>query len=614
MKKSTRSKSTKNNKLPSQSIDSGSKAPGGSLSTGSGVKKASRSSSAGQSSGADKKFVAESSPDLYLFDSKTLAQLSVGSAVVIATLLSVPDAVALIPGATSIISWALRLIGNWVIGAVLWFVGFGALVQLLRLVSRGVWAGASGLKLSRFDRLIQWSDIQSISLEPNAFFTRIFSLKVPARRLTVYFRFTAKNKILANVLFPNFIPSFFFTKETFDALVRTIFDRSQILPSAQLPLNLDHDYAVFAFRPEQITIVKNTSNWLNKQRLIVTAVIAISLIVFLGRKAIVYYAYNSALKEYSRGQFEKADRSFKLSTDFDYTFAAGWNGRAQTEFHLAEMKLTSFDQARIFWHRALLCKPDYVEPRLGLARLDFYKRDFVSAADNITRAAFFAPQNTLVMLEQAEFDVRYGRPAQGLKEARLLVSQAQASAEYVFMAHCLIAQAKLDQGDVAGAALEMSTYSNQAADFVSGENVTYMYIVKSRIATAQKNFVAAENFAQAALRRQPHDLEALVQAAQAFTDRGNAQRADLYLKQARSLGVADPWINIVQAHNLLAQNLVGEAIVAYADALKIPDGRQDAIALATIKKDLTSLAADSANAGAAPYINQLVQTADKTKP
>ncbi|MBU6454213.1 MAG: hypothetical protein KGS72_20710 [Cyanobacteria bacterium REEB67] len=557
---------------------------------------------------------------LFPFSSHSLAQLAVGSSVVIATLLSLPDGIALIPGATSIISWTLRVIGNWVIGAVLWFVGFSALVQLLRLVSRGVIAGPSGLKLSRFDRLIAWSDIQAISLEPNDFFTRIFSLKVPARKLTIFFRFTARNKLLANLLFPNFIPSFFFTKETFDALVRVIFERSQILPisGAGLPVDLDHDYAVFAYRPEQLPTVRNTFSWLKKQRIIVTLVVAISLIVFLGRKAAVNYSYNSALKAYRQGRLEKARQDYRLSVRFDPTFAAGWNGLAQTEFHLAEIQLTDFERARKYWVRALWCKPDYVEPRFGLARLAFYQRKFADASDNIEHAAGIDPQNSLAILEHAEFAVRYGRPAIGLREARLLVSEApdrsRPSGEYAFIAHCLIAQAKLDMKDIAGAAAELAVYKDDPADYRHGENVTYMFIVKSRLLNAQKKFAEAEKLALAAVRLQPRNEEALVQAAASAVACGHKEAAARHLNAARALGVRDPWIEIVDARASVAQGQIQDAIAKYGEALAVPDDNQDAIALATIYSELSTLPlspAGDGDAAAALHVQRLLAEAHR---
>jgi tetratricopeptide (TPR) repeat protein len=571
-----------------------------------------------RSSGADKGAGAKQNPDLFPFDSKSLAQLAVGSSVVIATLLSVPDGVALIPGAQSVISWTLRLIGNWVIGAVLWFVGFSALVQLLRIVSKGIIATPAGLKLSRFDRLIDWQDIQAISLEPNAFFTRLFSLKVPARKLTIFFRLTAKNKILSKVLFPNFVPSFFFSKETFDSLVKTIFEKSQILPPSKLPQSLEHDYAIFAFRREQLGTVRRTSRWMDRQRIIVTLVIAISLTVFLGRKAAVNFCYNSGLKAYREGRLTKAREYYDLSTKVDPTFAAGWNALGQCEFHLAETNVTDFERARKDWKVALLCKPDYVEPKLNLARLALYQRKFGEAAEHIEHATFFDPQNTLAMLEKSELDIRRGRPVDGLKQARLVVSQSEglgkktlSAAEFGFLAHCLIAQARLEMLDCAGAALELKSFSNDPADYRDGQNITYMYLVKSRILAAQKQYKEAERLAIAAVRRQPRNEEALAQAAQIEVDLGNYALAEQYLGDARALLIADPWLSIIYGRQLLKENRPSEAAVAYADALVVQDGNQDAIALATVSRELMTIVAQIQNQGiGADPINLTQHAAD----
>jgi tetratricopeptide (TPR) repeat protein len=569
------------------------------------------------SSGADKKTAAaQQNLHLFPFDSKTLAQLAVGSSVVIATLLSVPDGVALIPGSPSLVSWTLRLIGNWVIGAVLWFVGFGALVQVLRIVSRGIIANAEGLKVSRFDRLIHWMDIQAISLEPNVFFTRLFSLKVPARKLTIFFRLTAKNKIFSNLLFPNFVPSFFFTKETFDALVKTIFDRSQILPSANLPATLDHGYAVFAFRPEQMRTVRRTSRWLKRQRLIVTFVIAISLFVFLGRKAAVNFAYNSGQKAYKEGRLDKAREFYDLSTKFDPTFAAAWNALGQCDFHLAETNLTDFDRARKDWKVALLCKPDYVEPKLNLARLALFQRKFDQAAEHLEHANFFDPQNMLTMLDRAELDIRRGQPAEGLTKARLVASQRYQSgkapasnAEFDFLAHCLIAQAKLDMRDISGAYAELKTFSDDPSDYRQGENIAYMYIVKSRIFAAQEHYQEAEKLALAAVHRQPRNEEALAQAAQIEVDLGNYPLAEKYLASARALLVPDPWLSIIYGRQMIKENNYSDAVNAYADALVVPDAHQDALALATVNRELLPLAADPANSSGADRLRKLKEEA-----
>lgn len=577
-----------------------------------------------RSSGADKTGPApQNSPDLFPFDSKSLAQLAVGSSVVIATLLAVPDGVALIPGATSLISWSLRLIGIWVIGAVLWFVGFGALVQLLRIVSRGIIATPSGLKLSRFDRLILWSDIQAISLEPNVFFTRIFSLKVPARKLTIFFRLTGKNKILGSILFPNFVPSFFFSKETFDGLVKTIFERSQILPAAKLPQTLDHDYKIFAFRPEQLSTVRTTSRWLSRQRVIVTVIIGVSLVVFLGRKAAVNYAFNSGLKAYREGRLDKAREFFRLSVSCEPTFAVGWNALGECEFHLAETNLTDFELARKDWKYAQICKPDFVEPKLNLARLALYQRKFKEASEQIEHATFFDPQNVLALVDKAELDIRRGLPSEGLREARLVLSQiagahqsnamqqtSSPDAEFAFLAHCLIAQAKLDMTDVEGAALELKPFLDDPADYKNGENITYMYIVKARILAAQKRYKDAEKLALGAARRQPRNEEALAVAAQIEVELGHYKLAEQYLASARALLIADPWLSIVYGRETLRQARAMEAVRAFADALVVQDPNQDAFALATVKKELAKVVNDPSVSVEVAQIKQLVTEAE----
>jgi len=594
-----------------------SKSRGKGAAAGAGAHSATISAAPEGSSGADKNVPnPKQINDLFLFDSKSLAQLAVGSSVVIATLLSVPDGIALIPRATSLVSWGLHVIGNWVIAAVLWFVGFNALVHLLRLISRGVLASSTGLKLSRFDRLINWSDIQAISLEPNPFFTRIFSLKVPARKLTVYFRFTAKNKLLANVLFPNFVPSFFFDRDTFDALLRAVFTKSEILPASMLPAVFDDHYSVLAFRREQVSTVRRTCRWQNKQRVLVTCIIAISLVLFLGRKAAVYYSFNSGQKAFREGRFDKAREYFDLAIKFDPTFAWAWNGLGECDFRKAESELEDFSPARREWTIALLCKPDFVEPKLNLARLAFYQRNFFEAADQIERAIGLDAQNTLAILDKAELEIRRGKPVEGLKFARIVVTQTSGPAEdkgqsreLAFLAHCLIAQAKLDMNDPAGAAFELKDYSDDPTDYNSGENITYMYTVKSRIFAAQKLYKDAERLAQLAVHRQPHNEEALAQAALVEVELQNYPLAHEYLAAARALLVPDPWLSIAYGREMLAQGRLPQAVRAYSDALVVPETSQDALALAAVYTEVqAAYVANAALIDAMPDLAAIVES------
>jgi hypothetical protein len=71
--------------------------------------------------------------------------------------------------------------------------------------------------------------------------------------------------------------------------------------------------------------------------------------------------------------------------------------------------------------------------------------------------------------------------------------------------------------------------------------------------------------------------------------------------------VRDPWIEIVDARASVAQGQLKEAVAKYGEALAVPDGNQDAIALATIYSELSALppaastsASASASASASP--------------
>ena len=315
--------------------------------------------------------------------------------------------------------------------------------------------------------------------------------------------------------------------------------------------------------------------------------------LFLGRKGFVYYCYNSGQKDYRENRLQKAAEYYDLATKFDPTFAAAYNGLGQCEFHLAETNLTDFAKARKNWKIALLCKPDYVEPKLNLARLALYQRKFAEAADYIEHATFFDPQNTLALLEKAELDIRRGNPAEGLKGARFVVSQTEGNTknapgqiEFAFLAHCLLAQAKLDMGDVAGADSELKSYSNDPADFQNGQNVTYMYMVRARILTLQGKYQEAEKMALAAVRRQPRNEEVLSETAMIEVDLGNYDLADKYLADARALLVPDPWLSIIYGRQCIKQNNFSSAVNAYRDALRVPDENQDALALASVANEI----------------------------
>ena len=177
---------------------------------------------------------------------------------------------------------------------------------------------------------------------------------------TILFHFEVKNKLISSLLFPNYIPSFFFSKETFDQLVKAVFEKSGALSSKTLPSDLPYEYSVVAaagsdgsFEGDSWKQLRKTYNWLNKQKILVTAVILVRVVVFLGRRAMVYYCFNSAGKAAAEANFELARDYYQWSVKLEPMFAAGWNGLGQAEFRLAEQRQADFSTAVRDWRRAI---------------------------------------------------------------------------------------------------------------------------------------------------------------------------------------------------------------------------------------------------------------------
>lgn len=509
-------------------------------------------------------------PTLYPFDSQALTQLAVGSSVFIAFVLAITDVIPLIPNTTSVIGLVLRLVGDWIIVAVIWFLAFLAITQSLRFISRGVWISDKGIKLSRFDRLVPWTSIRAVAIEPNFFFTKLFGLRHTARRLTILFHFEVKNKLISSLLFPNYIPSFFFSKETFDQLVRVVFDRSGALASKVLPEDLPYEFAVVAaagsdssFEGDSWKHLRKTYSWLNKQKILVSAVILLSLVLFLGRRAMVYYCFNSAGKAAAEANFELARDYYQWSVKLEPMFAAGWNGLGQAEFRLAEQRQADFSIAVRNWRRAIFLKLDYVEPRLNIVRVCLYRRDYTEASRLLEHALKLAPYDGLALLEKAELDLARGQYSQAQKDARLLLSQgvhSNQNPEYVFKARCLLAQAKLAQGDAVGAQREIEQYSSEPQSFTKGEDVTYLLMTRAQILLALGQLEAAENHIRLAVRRQPYNQEVLVQAALISLARNQLTDCKFFLERARTVNSAraansntNPWLGIIANRLAAAQ-------------------------------------------------------------
>lgn len=525
---------------------------------------------------------------LFPFDEKALAQLARGTAVVIATCLALPDAIAIIPTSTSAVSWGIRLIGIWTIAAVAWFVGFLFLTGVFRLISGGVVLTAKGLKVSRFDRLIPYETIHSLSLEPNYFFTRIFSLPETARRLTVLFDLGFGGSIVKKFLFPNFLPSFFFTTATFDSLVLHLVERCGMVQPAEPSLVSGFSLS----RSGELSRIAATFRFMAKQRVLVTVIIAISLVSFLGRKAVVNFAYNQGNKIYSQGRYDSAREYFEWAVKTDPTFAAGWNLLGQTHYRLAERNLTDFKKARSCWRTAILCKLDFVEPRINLARIALIDRDFDEALRLLVHAGKLAPSDALSRLMEAELLLKMGRlddcAAQLAQVRKMAESKAGLTRSQRMLADCLSAQCKFYSGDKKAASAAIGGYSLEPANYHNDENVTLLLSSRALID-------CRPDLAEAAVQRQPNNPDVLLQAAFVYLQQPALKsvqlkedarcRSLLNLAAERSGGV-NPWVGTLYCQLAFLGHDRPGALAFAKEALLVPEQNQDAVALSYLSEIL----------------------------
>jgi tetratricopeptide (TPR) repeat protein len=329
-------------------------------------------------------------------DATAMTQYALGSTKLIASLLIIPDAIALVPNSPSFESWALKLLGLWLSAAILWFVSFCAILQLVRLSAVGVRIDSQGVKTWRFARLMSWSKIEAVAVEDRQLFSRLFSLKRTARRLTLFV--SKSNK---PILAPNYLPSFLFSSEVFEELLRTVCrTKFGLVPEAS-------NY--FMAVPPALSKMKNTQRSMTRQTILVSLVVATGLVLFLAKKAAVNFAYNSGNKAMAQHDYGAAMRFYFVSVDLDRSFAFGWNKLAQ-----AELYTHNFDRAKRHFRQAVTYKPDFVEAQLGLARLELDQMRCGSAKRHIDVALRVVPDDPGAQAVLAYYDVRFGQIEKGL--------------------------------------------------------------------------------------------------------------------------------------------------------------------------------------------------------
>jgi tetratricopeptide (TPR) repeat protein len=486
----------------------------------------------------------DSSLRIYTLQSKAMTQLAHGTCVVIASLLAIPDGIALIPQSTDLVSWILKVIGVWLSAAVLWFVGFLGILHCVAFLVRGVEVNCDGVRLWRLARPIPWQKIDAVAMEPQFLFSKIFSLTPVAKKLTIFERKNSWRKGSEPHLVPHHVPSFLFAPADFERLLADITsEKFHIVPTSSDVVVADHS---------SFGRLKSVYGMLGWQRIALSILITFGLVSLLGRKAVVNYQYNSGNKAMRLKDYATARSRYETASIVDPTFAAAWNNLANAEFLLGD-----YLNAEKHWQRALFYKPDFVEAKISLANIALRKRDFDAARDYIDSALNLAPLNAAAIVTRADYAMHIGRVHDAVSDAREVLSDdPNRTGDMRFTAACILAQGRLRQKHLDEAQKILNEYAPVKDPTVrDGRNITLRLLVSSELNRALNKPEAAKVAIEAAIKRSPQSEELLIEKARVQIALSDLKGAATTLDAAQKLNAQDPWIYITRSQYLTGNDL-----------------------------------------------------------
>lgn len=492
-----------------------------------------------------------------------MTQLAHGTCVVIASLLAIPDGVALIPQSTDLVSWVLKVIGVWLSAAVLWFVGFLGILHCVSFLVRGVEVNDQGIRLWRFARPIHWEQIDAVAMEPQYLFSKIFSLTPVAKKLTIFERKNSWRKNAEPHLVPHHVPSFLFSPADFERLLADITrEKFDLEPSAP---------DVVVAEQSSFSRLRSVYRMLAWQRVFLTVLIAFGLVTVLGRKAVVNYQYNSGNKAMRMKDFASAKSRYEAASQVDPTFAAAWNNLGNSEYLLGD-----YQSAQKHWQRALFYKPDFVEAKVSLANVALRKREFNTAQDYIESALNLAPTNPAAIATRADYAMHIGRVHDAINDAREVLSDdPKRTGDMRFTAACILARGKVRQMRLNEAQKVLEDFAPVADPTVrDGRNITLRLLVTSELNRALNQPEQAKTAIDQAIRRTDSLEELYIEKARVQLALHDSAGAAAALDAAQKLNPQDPWIYIIRTQEFKTNQLKA--------ALDCPN--QDAESLAEIAR------------------------------
>jgi hypothetical protein len=331
--------------------------------------------------------------------------VAAGSSILVATLMCLPDAIALIPSVPDFVHWLVRVIGLWLSAAFLWTIGLFFVLKIALMISGPIVVDSAGIRLTRFSKKLRWSWIGAIGVDTLPTVRKAFFLKVPVMRLMIYLpKYEEKGKWIKGSA--QVVPSLWFTKEQFVAPVAFASRKSLGIVPNGLPVLIGHS----PLREETREIGKQKKIF----RILYSAVVAIGIVCVLGRNAVVNYSYNAGNKAARNGQFEEAAENYRRALSLKPAFAMAWHQLALIYWIQKKKK-----DAENAWNQSLVMRPDLVEAKVGLAYLYTERNEPAKAEKLLLNALRLSPTYVPGHIALADVYLRMREYAKAKQSAEL---------------------------------------------------------------------------------------------------------------------------------------------------------------------------------------------------
>ncbi|MCA9800837.1 MAG: tetratricopeptide repeat protein [Cyanobacteria bacterium HKST-UBA02] len=318
-----------------------------------------------------------------------MARLAFATALLVATLITIPDALSILPSTSSVPAMVVRICGLWLSAFIQWQLVFLGILKALSLINGNVLVDGQSMRIARFRRAIGFDEIAAFTCEPAQGLFRLLPFMPPARRLTLFVEKKGK-------LVPRNLDSLLFDEADFEAFIRVIARKSFACP-------LDSPDVCLALRSEDSRPAAGQRSC-NRKRKLYLAYVSMMLILFCGKTTLRNYLYNESAGDINEKQYAVARQKLEFITAMDPGFASGFDRLARVEFRQNDL-----EPAEKHWLHALKAKPDLVSAKVGLSTICMRRGELDRARALLNSARRLDPRHIPTLVNLGYYNLQTGR-------------------------------------------------------------------------------------------------------------------------------------------------------------------------------------------------------------